>query len=160
VSLLYAKARVAPLKKITVPRLELQAAKEAVKSNATLTSALDVKIDATHYWTDSMIVLKYIHNKNSRFQTYVANRLAFIHSGSSPEQWHHVDGKSNPADYASRGLHVHEIDKANVWFSGPEFLQAKVTFSELTDTMLDSIDFKLKDKQICIANVVNNENFS
>ena len=154
VSLLFSKSRVVPLKKITIPRLELAAAKEAVKSNNTLQQALRTRIDDVFYWTDSAIVLKYINNKNKRFQTYVANRLEFIHSGSQPEQWHHVEGKQNPADYASRGLHVHEDEKANIWFNGPAFLYTNVQFDSFTDTALPDDDEELKEKQICCTNVI------
>ena len=66
VALLYSKSRVTPLKKITIPRLELSAAKEAVKANNTLQQALKARIDDVHYWTDSTIVLTYINNMNKR----------------------------------------------------------------------------------------------
>ena len=157
VSLLYAKSRVTPLKKITIPRLELAAAKEAVKANNTLQRALKTRIDDVFYWTDSTIVLKYINNKSKRFQTFVANRLEFIHSGSQPKQWHHVEGKQNPADYASRGLHVHEEEKANIWFNGPAFLHNNIEFDSFADTALPDDDKELKEKQICCANVSRDE---
>jgi hypothetical protein len=89
----------------------------------------------------------------------VANRLEYIHSGSTPEQWHHVEGNLNPADYASRGLYVHESNKASIWFSGPDFLKTNVTFSKFSDTVLDRDDVELKVKQICIANVETKENY-
>ena len=156
VSLLYSKSRVAPLKKITIPRLELAAAKEAVKANNTLQQALKTHVHDVFYWTDSTIVLKYINNKNKRFQTFVANRLEYIHSGSQPVEWHHVEGKQNPADYASRGLHVHEDGKTNVWFNGPSFLHTNISFDSFSDTTLPDDDVELKDKQICCVNVACN----
>ena len=128
-----------------------------MKANNTLLRALKTRIDDVFYWTDSTIVLKYISNKNKRFQTYVANRLEFIHSGSKPEQWHHVEGKQNPADYASRGLHVHEDEKANIWFNGPAFLHTNIEFDPFADTALSDDDNELKEKQICCFNAVFHE---
>ncbi len=51
-----------------------------------------------------MISLQYIKNTTSRFQTFIANRVAEIHEISSPEQWHHDPGVSSPADDGSRGV--------------------------------------------------------
>ena len=102
-------------------------------------------------------MLKYINNKSKRFQTFVANRLKFIHSGSQPKQWHHVEGKQNPADYASRGLHVHWKEKANIWFNGPAFLYTNIGFDSFADTALSDDDKELKEKQICCTNVSRNE---
>ena len=128
-----------------------------MKANNTLQQALKARIDDVYYWTDSTIVLKYINNKNKRFQTFVANRLEFIHSGSEPTQWFHVEGKQNPADYASRGLHVHEDENANVWFNGPSFLHTNFSFGSFADTVLPDDDVELKEKQICCANVTCND---
>ncbi|XP_074653624.1 uncharacterized protein LOC141907780 [Tubulanus polymorphus] len=40
-----------------------------------------------------------------------------------PEQWRFIDGKSNPADDASRGQKVDAFMKNEVWKHGPEFLR-------------------------------------
>ena len=36
--------------------------------------------------------------------------------------WHHVPGKLNPADLASRGISAGELAEASLWFQGPSFL--------------------------------------
>ena len=119
--LIMAKSRLAPIKKMTVPRLELSAATLAVRQDKFIRKEIDVHIDETHFWTDSTIVLQYITNKDKRFQTFVANRIAIIRDGSSPSQWHHVATKENPADDASRGLSANDLTSPR-WINGPKFL--------------------------------------
>ena len=84
-SLVMSKARVAPLKKVTIPRLELTAASVAVRLNKMILSELDFEIDQVFFWTDSMSVLKYLHNEKSRFHTFVANRISFIREATTIE---------------------------------------------------------------------------
>ena len=96
--LLMGISRVAPLKTITVPRMELTAAVVSVKLHNFIIEQLDLPIHKTVFWTDSMIVLQYIRNEARRFQMFVANRLSVIHDASSPCQWRHVDSLRNPAD--------------------------------------------------------------
>ena len=72
------------------------------------------------FWCDSLIVLGYINNKERRFQTFVANRIAVINDASTPEQWRYVPTKENAADDATRGLKANEI--TGRWTSGPDFL--------------------------------------
>ena len=103
------KTRLAHVKAMTVPRLELSAAVLAVKLDRTLREGLEISIDRSVFWTDSTAVLQYIRNENKRFQTFVANRLAVIHDGSKPSQWNFVDSNRNPADDASRGLTVEKL---------------------------------------------------
>ena len=86
-ALLMGKTRVSPLKVCTIPRLELSAAALAVRMNTLLLSELEIPVDAVFFWTDSTSTLRYIRNRTSRFQTFVANRLSVIHDGSNPEQW-------------------------------------------------------------------------
>ena len=121
-SIVMAKCRLAPMKKITIPRMELTAAKLAVSIKVVLNLELDIKIDAFFYWTDSTAVLRYINNSSKRFQRFVANRLQYIHENSEPHQWRYVKSETNPADHASRGLKIHDFVRLDEWKFGPNFL--------------------------------------
>ena len=119
---LFAKSRVAPTKKISVPRLELTAATLAVKIDSMLRREMEIEISDSIFWTDSTSVLCYINNEERRFQTFVANRVAMIHNCSHPGQWHYIESKVNPADDVSRGVTVDQFLKNLSWSQGPEFL--------------------------------------
>ena len=121
-NLLYARSRVAPLKSMTIPKLELAAAVLSVQQDQMLHKELSIPIADSIFWSDSMVVLAYIHNERKRFHTYVANRLAVIHKGSLPQQWRHVRSEDNPADDISRGLCMQDLMHNNRWLHRPEFL--------------------------------------
>ena len=116
ISFIFGKAHVAPIKSVSIPRLELTAATLAVKINSFLMQALDIDIDRIVYWTDSMTTLQYIRNETTRYHVFVANRLAMIWDGSRVDQWKFVNGHLNPADEASRGYQTFR------WLNGPKFL--------------------------------------
>lgn len=44
-----------------------------------------------------------------------------------PERWNHVDGTSNPADCASRGLYPTELLEHQLWWDGPSWLSSEVS---------------------------------
>ena len=121
-SLLMSKSRVSPLKQISIPRMELTAATVAVKVNHMIQKELDIPIEETFFWTDSMTVLRYINNDSLRFHTFVANRVALIREGSEPSQWRYVNTNSNPADDCSRGLKVDDFLSNERWKHGPLYL--------------------------------------
>ena len=120
-SLVMAKARVTPLRIVTIPRLELQAAVISVKISSLLKRELPYEDIAKFFWTDSRVILGYIGNDARRFHVYVANRVQQIREITEPSQWHYVKSEDNPADHASRGLPASELSASN-WFSGPSFL--------------------------------------
>ena len=74
------------------------------------------------FWTDSMSVLRYVKNENTRFHTFVANQIAILRDGSSPYQWRFVEGVVNPGDYASRAMTADALMSCLEWLMGPEFL--------------------------------------
>ena len=116
------KARVSPLRPITIPRLELTAALVSVKVSCMLQEELDFD-DITHvFWTDSKVVLGYIGNDARRFHVFVANRVQQIRENTSPDQWKYVETENNPADDASRGLSAQQLNESCRWLKGPEFL--------------------------------------
>ena len=121
-SLVLGKARVAPLRSVTIPRLELTAATVSVRVASVLKEELDYEELQDLYWTDSKVVLGFISNESRRFHVYVANRVQFIRDQTSPEQWRYVESGSNPADEGSRGVNAKEFMRKSQWIRGPEFL--------------------------------------
>lgn len=109
------KARVAPLKTVTIPRMELIAAAMASRMDVLWKRELHMSLQESVFWTDSASVLKYINNESSRFKVFVANRVTGILKSSHPAQWRYVDTASNPADAASRGVKVEAFLKDRLW---------------------------------------------
>ncbi|XP_067932438.1 uncharacterized protein [Watersipora subatra] len=134
-----AKSRVAPLKSVTIPRLELQAAVEAVRLKCQLESELDMAVDSQYFWTDSMATLGFINSNETKFHMFVANRVAEIPRCSSVTQWHHVLGSVNPADLSSRGCTLSALKKSN-WFTDPAFLH-KLDLSAHSTNKADYCEF-------------------
>ena len=120
---IFSKARLAPLKIISIPRLELTAAVLAVQIDQMLQRELSLPNCRTIFWTDSTAVLQMISNTNKRFPVFVANRLTRIEEHTSADQWRYVPSKKNPADMATRGIDAESfVSNSNVWLQGPEFL--------------------------------------
>ena len=120
-ALVMAKSRLAPLKEVTIPRLELMAATLATRQDELLRKELDIPLSRSCFWTDSTLVLQYIYNEERRFHVFVANRVTEIRSRSDPSDWRHVPTKENPADDCSRGLDPAGLASSR-WQHGPEFL--------------------------------------
>ena len=116
------KCRNCPIKRPTIPRLELMASVLAVRLSNIVKSELDWKMDSVTFRTDSTTVLQYIKNENRRFHRFVATRLEEIHEHTTSEQWRHVPGVLNPADDGSRGLPIEVFRPDCRWWSGPTFL--------------------------------------
>ena len=116
------KSRVAPLKQVPIPRLELTVAVVAVKMDKMLRQELQLPLQPSTFWIDSTTVLRYIASETARFKTFVANRVTLIHEAIKPSQWNYVGTAENPADQASRGLKAKTLMQEGTWIKGPKFL--------------------------------------
>ena len=114
------KARVAPMKVMTVPKLELQAALLAARLKNEIIQALTVTVNQVFMWTDSTTVLQWI-NSNEKQPIFVANRVCEILEYTSVDQWNHFATKDNPADAGTRGMSA-EVLQLSSWVNGPHIL--------------------------------------
>ncbi|GFX68692.1 integrase_H2C2 domain-containing protein [Trichonephila clavipes] len=76
VCLVTSKSRVSPLKQISIPRPELCGAVLAaklMKKVKEVKEALNLQITAVHFWSDSTIVISWIHRESRELKTSVAN---------------------------------------------------------------------------------------
>ena len=114
------KARVAPMKVMTVPELELQAALLAARLKNEIVQALNVTVIQVFMWTDTTTVLQLI-NSNEKQPIFVADRVCEILEYTSVDRWNHVATKNNPADVDKLGMSADVLQLSN-WFNGPNFL--------------------------------------
>lgn len=120
--LVAAKTKVTPLKKTSIPRLELKGAVLVAQLMNSVKNAISIPNIQQQAWTDSMIVLHWLANHPSRWKTFVANRVATVHEILPAQAWRHIESEQNPADCASRGINREELESKNMWWHGPKFL--------------------------------------
>ena len=158
VVLVLSKGKVTPIKTVSIPRLELQAAVLSAQVSAMLVKELDITISECYFWVDSTIVLQYIRNETRRFQVFVGNRISMIHQLSHPSQWNHVPGKENPADLITRGRTPQQLQEEVAWFHGPEFLHSYKSEWKTKECQeeLSADDPEVRvDRAVVYAHVVN-----
>ena len=129
------KSRVTPLKPVTIPRIELQAAVTSVKISQQIRQQLSLDDVQEFFWSDSEVVLGYSANESRRFHVFVANRVQLIQDSTSTDQWKYVEAKLNPADHASRGLSPNALI-ALKWSTGPAFLWQKENERPIDENVL------------------------
>lgn len=122
IRLLCSKTRVAPLKPVTIPRLELCAALLGARLMNKVSNALRCKINNKYFWSDSTITLGWIKTQPKLLKAFVCNRINEIHELTERNSWRYVPTDLNPADLASRGVAPNVLIDSALWWEGPSFL--------------------------------------
>ena len=125
-NLIMAKSRVAPTRRITLPRLELLAAYLTAKLISYVLKALKTPVQDIYAWSDSQIVLSWIKQPCSKWKVFVANRVQEIQQKVDPDKWHHCSGEQNPADLLTRGISTKQLANSTLWWNGPSWLLQSV----------------------------------
>ncbi|GFS91201.1 integrase catalytic domain-containing protein [Trichonephila clavipes] len=124
VSILASKSRVAPIRVISIPRLELCACVLLAQLVKKIHSTLRLNISDIVLHTDSTIALEWLNTP--------ANRVAKVQELTEGFQWNHVPSVLNPAGLVSRGLRPCDLPNLRLWWHGPQFLEKGKLSSEET----------------------------
>lgn len=121
-SLIGSKSRVAPIKFVSIPRLELQAAVLGTRLAKSIEQGHSMKISRRYFWTDARDVMCWLKSDHRKYSQFVAFRVGEILETTDVSEWHWLPGKSNVADEGTKWNGQHSLDVSSRWFSGPTFL--------------------------------------
>ncbi|GBL92837.1 hypothetical protein AVEN_51225-1, partial [Araneus ventricosus] len=126
VSFIISKSKVAPLKTLTLARLELMAALIAARLAKYLLNTFPSLTKEIFLWSDSKIVLHWLKGSSKIWKPFVSNRVAQVQLLTPPNCWNHCSGSENPADFTTRGESTRKFLTSFLWWMGPAWLSQPV----------------------------------
>ena len=173
----YGKIKIVITKRETlaIPRLELQAAAIATDMKSHIIEDSEIQPNSTYLWSDYKVVLNYIKNVDTNFESYIAHRINEILSNTDIKQWNYIPNSFNVADDATKCIDVANLQSNHRWFVGPDFLynegyiKSESTKHEInaenktisnTDHIRESKNIAKQSKTLCSSIIVTDINNS
>ena len=124
VKLMTSKTRVAPLKPMTIPRLELMSARVLTSLVSKVRRELEEQVETAEfrYWSDSKTALCWIDNRGE-WKQFVRHRVNKMLKVTEKAKWGHCPGKENPVDLGTRGVTTSKLQESDLWWHGPDWLR-------------------------------------
>ncbi|XP_062541564.1 uncharacterized protein LOC134209583 [Armigeres subalbatus] len=121
-ALVGAKTRVAPLRFVSIPKLELQAAVIGARLAHDVMETHKLKPAQRFFWSDSRDVLCWINSDHRKYSQFVGARISEMLDLSEPKEWSWISIKLNVADDATKWQKLPDLSPTSRWFCGPDFL--------------------------------------
>lgn len=157
-NLICSKTKVAPLKKMTIPRLELSGAVLLTNLVSRVSQILKLNHVPLFMWTDSAIVHTWINNHPSRWKDFVHNRVCLIHETLPQAIWKFIPGTENPADCATRGLTPTQLLQHTIWWSGPNWIiQDSTLWPQAPHSLPQKENLEERASKVLVTNIQSKE---
>lgn len=142
-NLIMAKNKIAPMRQLTIPRLELCGALLSARLRETIVRECNWEYESVFHIVDSSIVRDQIQKESHGFHPFVAVRIAEIQLKTNLKDWWWVDTSQNVADLTSRPCSSEKIEEGSIWQQGPQFLKLPVAEWPIKQQCADHLPDKI-----------------
>ena len=120
-----AKSRVTPLKRMSIPRVEMQSLVMSVRLSKTIQHHSTFQFDDIHYFLDSQCTLATLHKDAMALREFMGNRVPEILDIAPIEKIYHVPSKLNISDLGTRCEATSvDIAEGSCWRDGHPWMSA------------------------------------
>ena len=131
VATLLLESRLAPLKAVSIPRLELLGAHIGLRLTRQVCSAPKIPTHGVTYCVDSVNVGYWIQGQSREYEPFIAHRVGKNLLVFCSWSVRYIPTNVNPADLGIRGLTVEELAGADMWRNGPNSEEVKTRLARV-----------------------------
>lgn len=151
--LIMAKCRIAPLRKLSTPQMELNAALLSARGRKVLEKEMRFKFERVLHLVDSETVLNMLNKTSTRFKVFEGVRIGEIQAATNGNMcdWAWLSGKENTADWLTRGREPHELGCESDWWVGPSILYKEIDEWDLKFGLQRDVSLPGEKKLACVS---------